>query len=217
MRIADWAGSMKVLMYWHNRHHQTRLLVIKLPVWYHQKDGTSQLLTVVYMCHHVSFLFQMDGFQRHFDSQIISYGKQMIVNLVCLRLSFLTAVLFSRLLRNTVSLVLIYLSVLSPRLTKKVQRSLSSKCLRKWWTAWQMGWSGRWAVKWQSGWRAEHCLWDPETTCSSGAFTSCLIHLSYLCFYEHTSELTSWAAVRLKRRGDREETDRIKKVAQRRV
>lgn len=47
----------------------------------------------------------MDGFQRHFDSQIISYGKQMIVNLVCFHffLPEKAAVLLSRLLSNTVS------------------------------------------------------------------------------------------------------------------
>lgn len=28
-------------------------------------------------------LSQLDGFQRHFDSQIITYGKQVILNLVC--------------------------------------------------------------------------------------------------------------------------------------
>lgn len=49
----------------------------------------------------------------------------------------------------------------SPRLTKKVQRSLLSKRLQKWWTAWPMEWSGRCGVEREPGlwgWQRHHFL-----------------------------------------------------------
>lgn len=36
----------------------------------------------IILCVYLSLLSQLDGFQRHFDSQIITYGKQVILNLV---------------------------------------------------------------------------------------------------------------------------------------
>lgn len=74
-------------MFWHNREHQTVIRIIKNIIMV--VPCKAQILIVVYICQPISFLFQMDGFQRHFDSQIISYGKQMIVNLVCFHLFFL--------------------------------------------------------------------------------------------------------------------------------
>lgn len=46
------------------------LIIINLP------------LLCVFICV-LLLLSQLDGFQRHFDSQIITYGKQVILNLVC--------------------------------------------------------------------------------------------------------------------------------------
>uniref|UniRef100_A0A6I8SJ63 Phosphatidylinositol-3-phosphatase SAC1 n=1 Tax=Xenopus tropicalis TaxID=8364 RepID=A0A6I8SJ63_XENTR len=46
------------------------------------ETGISCMPPVLHSVEYISYDRQMDGFQRHFDSQIISYGKQVVLNLV---------------------------------------------------------------------------------------------------------------------------------------
>lgn len=55
MRRTEWTGRRKVEMYWYNREHQTVRRIIKKIIM--EISCKAQILIVVYICQHISFLF----------------------------------------------------------------------------------------------------------------------------------------------------------------
>lgn len=90
---------------------------------------------------------QLDGFQRHFDSQIITYGRQVILNLVCSSRFSPVYNLSALSCSSNYRTVFFFVCFVLHRLIRKVLRNLLSSPLPRWWRVSATAWSSECLVK----------------------------------------------------------------------